>query len=74
MLAAIHRHFFPNKVVLFADGNDGLRALATAHPYLEAATMQDGKATAYLCEGSACQLPTTDPEVLARRLANQKGA
>ena len=74
LLAAVYRHFVPNKVVLLADGDDGLRALAGAHPYLENATMQDGKATAYLCEGGACQLPTTEPEALARRLANQKGA
>ena len=74
MLAAVHRRFVPNKVVLLADGDEGLRALAEAHPYLENATMQDDKATAYLCEGGACQLPTTDPEALARRLANQKGA
>ncbi|MBE7212322.1 MAG: thioredoxin domain-containing protein, partial [Gluconacetobacter diazotrophicus] len=74
MVAAVHRHFVPNKVVLLADGDAGLRALAGAHPYLENATMVDGKATAYLCEGGACQLPTTDPEALARRLANQKGA
>ena len=74
MLAAVHRHFVPNKVVLFADGNEGLNALAEAHPYLQGAVMQDGKATAYLCEGGACQLPTTDPEKLARRLANQNGA
>lgn len=74
MLAAVHRHFVPSKVVLFADGDDGLRALTAAHPYLETATMQDGKATAYLCEDGACQLPTTDPAALARRLANQNGA
>ncbi len=61
-------------MVLFADGDDGLKALAQYHPYLENATMQDGKATAYLCENGACQLPTTDPDVLARRLANQNGA
>ena len=74
LLAAVHRHFAPNKVVLLADGDAGLRALATAHPYLENATMLEGRATAYLCEGGACQLPTTDPAALARRLANQKGA
>ncbi len=74
LLAAVHRHFVPNKVVLLADGDDGLHALAEAHPYLAHAAMLEGKATAYLCEGGACQLPTTDPAELARRLANQNGA
>ena len=73
MLATVHRRFVPNKVVLLADGDAGLRALAKHHPYLENATMQDGKATAYLCENGACQLPTTDPDELLRRLENQNG-
>ena len=69
LLEAVHRRFVPNKVVLLADGDAGLRALAKYHPYLENATMQDGKATAYLCENGACQLPTTDPAMLTRQLA-----
>ena len=68
-LAAIYRPVVPNKVVLLADGDDGLRALARYHPSLENATMQDGKATAYLCENGACQLPTTVPETFTRQLA-----
>ncbi len=69
LLAAVHRPFTPNKVILLADGDAGLSSLAKAHPYLANATMQDGKATAYLCEGGACQLPTTDPVALARQLS-----
>jgi uncharacterized protein YyaL (SSP411 family) len=30
--------------------------------------MRDGRATAYVCEGYACQAPTTDPEELAGQL------
>ena len=68
-LAVIHRPFVPNKAVLLADGDDGLRALTKYHPYLENATMQDRKATAYLCENGACQLPTTSPETFTQELA-----
>ena len=69
MLAAIYHRYIPGKVVLLADGDTGLRELARHHPYLQNATMQDGKATAYLCENGACQLPTTDPTALTRQLA-----
>ncbi len=31
-------------------------------------SMQEGKPTAYLCQGFACQLPTTSPEELGRQL------
>ena len=32
--------------------------------------MQNGKATAYLCRGFICNLPTTDPHELAKQLGN----
>lgn len=71
LLRAIHARFAPNTVVLLADRDDAesRRKLVAQHPYLENATMQDGKATAYLCENGACQLPTTDPAALTRQLA-----
>lgn len=34
--------------------------------------MQDGKATAYLCRGFICDLPTTNPAELAKQLRNFK--
>ena len=69
LLRAIHAEFLPGRVLLFADGGEGQRELARRLPYLEGATMQDGRATAYLCEHGACQLPMTDPAELARRLS-----
>ena len=54
-------------VLMFTE--EGQRELAKRLPYLEGATMQDGRATAYLCQNHACQLPTTDPAELARRLS-----
>ena len=68
LLRAVHATFIPNKVLLFADD-----ALAKRLPYLEGATMQDGRATAYLCQNQTCSLPTTDPMELARRLAPAAG-
>ncbi len=73
---AAYRPFVPNKTVLLADAGDpaSREKLVARHPYLADAAMQGGAATAYLCENGACQLPTTDPDELARRLANQNGA
>ncbi len=31
--------------------------------------MRDGKATAYVCEGYACQNPTTDPDELKEQIS-----
>ncbi len=76
LVQTVYRSFLPNKVVMLADtwDQESRDKLVACHPYLADATMQDGKATAYLCENGACQLPTTDPAALARRLANQNGA
>ena len=68
LLRAVHEKFVPGKVLLFADGGEGQRELTRRLPFLEGVTMQDGRATAYVCEHGACQLPTTDPAELARRL------
>ena len=37
-------------------------------PLLADRPTRDGRATAYVCEGYACQNPTTDPERLTRWL------
>ena len=68
MLRVVNSRFTPDLVLMFADGGDGQRELAKRLPHLEGATMQDGRATAYLCQNQTCQLPTTDPAELARRL------
>jgi len=35
-------------------------------------TMLEGKATAYVCENYACQLPTTEMEVMVELLKKNK--
>jgi uncharacterized protein YyaL (SSP411 family) len=68
LLREVHTRFIPNKVLMLADGGEGQRILASRIPFLETIGMLDGKATAYVCENYACQLPTTDPDALARLL------
>lgn len=68
LLRQVGSRYLPGRVVLLADGGEAQRELARRLPYLEAMTPLEGKATVFLCENGACQLPTTDPAELAARL------
>ncbi|MEM7383660.1 MAG: thioredoxin domain-containing protein [Verrucomicrobiota bacterium] len=57
MLNAVRKRFEPNKVVLFHDKANS-KALSAMAGYVEAQTMADGKATAYVCRNRVCDLPT----------------
>jgi uncharacterized protein YyaL (SSP411 family) len=60
-------YYPPDKVVAGCATHDeegaGLIPLLAEHP-----ARDGGRATAYVCEGYACQNPTTDPRGLARQL------
>jgi len=60
LLRAAHSAFQPNRVVL---GNAGL-----VEPFARALKATDGKATAYVCTGAACQAPTHDAAALKKML------
>ena len=57
VLRDIHSRFTPNKTLLLADGGIGQKTLALYVPFMTNVGMIDGKATAYVCENGACQLP-----------------
>jgi len=54
--------------VLAADGGEGQRWLATRAPWIEAMAPNEGKATAFVCEGHTCEAPATTVEQLRARL------
>ena len=59
----------PNQVIaVAADPTD------STVPLLHDREMLDGRATAYLCRGFACQRPTTDPVELASQLATMRSS
>ena len=67
LLAEVHRHYIPNRVLLGTDtGDDATEGL----PLLAERRMIDGLATAYVCENYVCQLPVTDAQALARQLVD----
>jgi uncharacterized protein YyaL (SSP411 family) len=68
LLAEVRRKFLPRAVVILVD-NESRTFFAPRLPVL--ADLPAGlpsAATAYVCENYACQLPTSDPAVLARQL------
>src|SRR6266576_1536980 len=58
--AELHRHFLPNKVLLWADGAEGQRYLGEKNEAIRAMSMVGGKPAAYVCENFACKAPVTD--------------
>jgi hypothetical protein len=68
MLRILHGRFLPNKVSLLVNGRSH-EVLSSFNPVIGQMTQVDGKASAYVCEDFACQLPTPDPARLAELLA-----
>jgi uncharacterized protein YyaL (SSP411 family) len=60
LLAEVHRHFLPNKVLLLADGTEGQSYLGETNEAIRAMSMVGEKPAAYVCENFACKAPVTD--------------
>jgi len=68
LLATVRARFFPNRVVV-ATRERELAPRATVIPWLADKRALAGRSTAYVCTRGACELPTSDPAVLERQLA-----
>jgi uncharacterized protein len=68
LVSELHRRFLPDKVVLLVDEDESRAKLAANLPAIEGMHMVNGKATAYVCENYACQLPVSDVAQLAELL------
>jgi uncharacterized protein YyaL (SSP411 family) len=60
MLRALRLSFIPNKVVILHPTGQEEAALTHLAPFIRQQTAIDGKATAYVCQNTACKLPTTN--------------
>jgi uncharacterized protein YyaL (SSP411 family) len=65
LVAEVHRHFLPNKVLLLADGGEGQRYLEEKLEALRGMKPINGEPAAYVCENFTCKAPVTKPAVLA---------
>lgn len=67
LLAVVRRAYQPHLVL--AQLRPGDSASAALTPLLQNRVQIDGRATAYVCQNFACQLPVTEPAALAEQLA-----
>jgi uncharacterized protein YyaL (SSP411 family) len=70
LLAEVHRHFLPNKVLLLADGAEGQSYLGETNEAVRAISMVGGEPAAYVCENFTCKAPVTDVNELRGMLAS----
>jgi uncharacterized protein len=68
LVAEVHRHFVPNKILLLADGGDGQDYLEEKLEAMRGMKPVEGKAAAYVCENFTCQAPVTEPGALGALL------
>jgi len=64
----VARQYLPFTIVLPVTSVGARARLAHLLPFLETVGSRDGRPTAFVCEHFTCQLPTSDPETLARQL------
>jgi len=69
MLKAVRETFSPSKVVLFRPAGEDSPPITRLAPSTAGQQALGGKATAYVCQGGACQRPTTDPAAVVSALA-----
>ena len=60
VLQEIHGRFLPNKILALLDPSDNQSSADASMPLTTGKKQIDGKATVYVCENYACQVPTTD--------------
>ncbi len=65
----VARHYLPFTIVVPVEPGDPQMALAQRLPWVDAMAMREGRATAYVCRGFACEAPVTSPEALDALLA-----
>ena len=69
LLAEVHRHFLPNKILLLADSADGQQFLEESLEALRGMKPVEGKPAAYVCENFTCKTPVTNPKALGELLS-----
>ena len=74
MIETFDREFRPHDLLLLADQGAGQKALAELTSFVGPLAAREGRATAYVCVGYACRLPTSDPRAFAAQLEDGRTA
>jgi hypothetical protein len=69
LLAELRRAFVPNRIVSVVSEGPEIAEHAAMIPLLEGKRAISGRPTAFVCERRICELPTSDPDVLARQVS-----
>ena len=68
LIAEVHRHYLPNKILILADDGEGQKYLGEKNEAIRGMKPIDGKPAAYVCENFTCKAPVTDSKALAALL------
>jgi uncharacterized protein YyaL (SSP411 family) len=68
MLRAIGQRFLPRQVLILHPGDEKREAIEQLASFVKEQYSIDGKATAYVCENYACELPTTNVDEMISRI------
>ena len=71
LINEIHYVYIPNRIILHADGNENQAYLSRFLPFIQSMERINNKATMYICQNFACNLPTSDITVI-RQLLNTR--
>jgi uncharacterized protein YyaL (SSP411 family) len=72
-LVELRQRFLPNRIVVVARQGADLKAQSELVPLLKGKVAKKGKATAYVCQGGVCKLPTTDVATFVEQLERPRG-
>ena len=70
MVRALRGRYLPNASVVLRPTNEAEPEIVSIAPYSAPQGLMNGRATAYVCSGWACTLPTNYPAVMLRILAS----
>jgi hypothetical protein len=71
MVQALGKHFLPNCVTLFRPADEKSPGIDRVAEFLKGHVPLQGKATAYVCRGNACEAPTTDVKQMLSALGTK---
>jgi len=68
LLAVVRERWRPGAVLAWASGDEAAAQAADDVPLLAHRTAAQGRATAYVCQGFACEAPVSEPDALRAQL------
>jgi hypothetical protein len=70
LLTQVRNRYLPHTALAGAASDQAAAENAPDVPLLAERVQMQGRPTAYVCEGFACQMPVTEPDALAQQLAS----